>query len=530
MPLWGWFVLAALLALRVPSLVQPAAADQSLYVYGGQRILAGDVPYVHAWDQKPPGIHALYAALWWIWPNEAVVAAADLGAAVLISLGLVVVGVRLASPATGLAAACLFALFANPSLQRLSGAFVRGQCESFMALAITAAMAVAIVGRNRRSTLVTCGVLLGLAIWLKYNAVVYFLPIVAATALASSSHEAPAWRVRLTHIGWIAAGAAITGTAGLLYFAAQNALVDLWLATVQYNLNYAAETYAGSWSVLSHAIALPFAHGRVDFLWFLGGIGVGLGLLAPQIRPVTLVAGVWIAAAVASIGINGARDLPQYFVQAAPALALAGGAGLAGAWQSPRRSMHVLAVGLVLIGLWRVGSDTPGPLGIRMAGVPGLAANIRWDLDYLTGATDRETYLQRFGGQRTQDKFVALEVETLSNLVKATTDPDDSVLVFGFAPGIHVKSGRRSASRFYWSRPVVVDFASDRPGYGERGLLADLTRERPILVVLQKRDWAPFAMNSMEYFLSRPALAEWLSANYDHEQETGLFTIWRRRN
>jgi hypothetical protein len=39
-----WLALvAALLALRVPSLVQPAGGDQGLYVYEAQRVLAGDV-------------------------------------------------------------------------------------------------------------------------------------------------------------------------------------------------------------------------------------------------------------------------------------------------------------------------------------------------------------------------------------------------------------------------------------------------------------------------------------------------------
>ena len=43
-----------LLAVRLPSLVQPMGADQGLYAYVGERILAGDLPYRDAWDQKPP--------------------------------------------------------------------------------------------------------------------------------------------------------------------------------------------------------------------------------------------------------------------------------------------------------------------------------------------------------------------------------------------------------------------------------------------------------------------------------------------
>jgi hypothetical protein len=57
-----WLLFCALVAVRVPSLAQPAGADQGLYAYVGQRILAGELPYRDAWDQKPPAIHYTYAA------------------------------------------------------------------------------------------------------------------------------------------------------------------------------------------------------------------------------------------------------------------------------------------------------------------------------------------------------------------------------------------------------------------------------------------------------------------------------------
>ncbi len=56
--------------MRLPSLAQPAGADQALYAYVGQRLLAGEVPYRDAWDQKPPGIHITYAAMLAVWPDQ----------------------------------------------------------------------------------------------------------------------------------------------------------------------------------------------------------------------------------------------------------------------------------------------------------------------------------------------------------------------------------------------------------------------------------------------------------------------------
>src|SRR5678815_1292699 len=71
---WTWALgLILLLALRVPSLAQPAGGDQFLYSYVAERVLDGGVPYRDAFEQKPPGIFGVYALMWGVWPHEAVV-------------------------------------------------------------------------------------------------------------------------------------------------------------------------------------------------------------------------------------------------------------------------------------------------------------------------------------------------------------------------------------------------------------------------------------------------------------------------
>ena len=51
--------------------------------------------------------------------------------------------------------------------------------------------------------------------------------------------------------------------------------------------------------------------------------------------------------------------------------------------------------------------------------------------------------------------------------------------MFGYSPGSYVYADRRSASRFFWSRPVILDFNREDPRYGVAGLRADLERNRP---------------------------------------------------
>jgi len=78
---------------------------------------------------------------------------------------------------------------------------------------------------------------------------------------------------------------------------------------------------------------------------------------------------------------------------------------------------------------------------------------------------------------------------------------------------------------------VVLEFERQRPGYGSAGVLADLERERPAVVALQKQDWglAEDVKNSMDFFMTTPPLRAWLEAGYVPDYEDALFSVWRRR-
>src|SRR5215510_1477138 len=88
----------ALIVLRLPSLTQPMGPDQGLYAYVGDRILAHELAYRDAWDQKPPGVHYVYAALRAVSSRDWIVPAADLSAAVGIAAVLWSLGSRLCGP------------------------------------------------------------------------------------------------------------------------------------------------------------------------------------------------------------------------------------------------------------------------------------------------------------------------------------------------------------------------------------------------------------------------------------------------
>ncbi len=516
-------LLVGLWFLRVPSLAQPMAGDQALYAYAGERLLEGAAPYAEAWDQKPPGIHVVYAAMWAIWPHESVVAGADLVVAGLVAWLLLIIGRRHFTEGIGVGAAAIFLLFGNPSIaQGLSGVYVRGQCETFIALAITGVIALVASHSRTRRHLIAIGVLLGCAFWLKPNAAAYALVVLVALAMWPRNGE-PTFPNFRRDVLWVAGAGALTVALPLAAIAWSGSLLDLRLATLDYNLAYSGDTYAEQ-GPLRYLLAFPIARAENDALWILGGLGC-IAVLVSWVRAprdnralCSLVALAWMAAACLSILINGARDLPQYFVQFAPALALVAAVGLAPLLRGWRTRPLIPAIVMVLL---IVAVSRPGDRGHLPTFVERLAA----DWSELTGHNDPNYLARWFTGK----KFMAAEVDELATDIRATTAPTDTIYVFGFSPGVFVKSDRRSASRFHWSRPVVIEFAADTPGYGSAALLGDLTRERPAVVALQKQDWGPGEPNSIEFFHANAGLNSWLSSGYQLERETPLFEVWRRR-
>jgi len=513
------FVLASaalLIVLRLPSLVQPMGADQALYAYVGDRIGTGGLPYRDAWDQKPPAIHFLYAGLRTLWHADAIVPAADLAAAAATAWFLYLLGSKIGTRGTGAASALLFLLYSNPAFTRLGGVRLRSQCETFIALAVTAALATLAHGAKRRAAwpIVTAGILFGVAFAFKYNAAAFAGAGVVSLWLLK--------RPAFLDLVYLALGFCVVPSLLLLVFALGGAVRPLIDATLLYNLQYSGETYAGAADVIRYLTAFPIERARVDAMWTLGGAGCLLllaGALSDRARLVPLV---WVAAACVSIAINGSRSLPQYFVQANPALALAAGWGGAMAWDWLKsgfgRSARMPAIAAAVLAAYAT---------VRVNQFDKLADYTIFDARHAMGSIDRGTYLARYDDDR---KYSAAAGTALGDYLRAHSAPVDRVYVFGFTCSAYVASDRASASRFFWSRPVIVGFNAGRPGYGVEGLLSDLHLNRPAVVALQQRDWAPDGPDSAAFFMSTPALAGWLQAYYLPASGPEGFDVWLRRS
>jgi hypothetical protein len=360
---------------------------------------------------------------------------------------------------------------------------------------------------------VGAGLLFGLAFIFKYNA-----------ALFAVAGVATLWLYRRLTFGdflRVAAGFALPALAIPVVFALGSALQPLIDATVLYNLEYSGETYRSAFDVARYLVTFPIERARMDALWTVGGAGCLVLLAGALARRERLVPVVWVAAACASIAINGSRGLPQYFVQANPALALAAGWGgaLAWSWLGARasRTARVIAVPvalLAIVAVWRVNQFDK------------LLEQTTFDARYALGYMPRDAYLARYDDGR---KYSAVAGDALGRFLAAHSLPTDRVFVFGFTCAAYVEADRASASRFFWSRPVIVGFNQGRPGYGTDGLLSDLNVNRPTVVALQQRDWEDVE-DSATFFMKTPSLSGWLRAHYVQTSGPEGFDLWLRRS
>src|SRR5215469_1652505 len=112
--LGGATVLLVLVALRLPSLFEPAwSSDEGAYANIGRALDLGGVLYSGVWDNKPPGMYWLSAAAM---AGGASVLRMQIALTVIVALETLLVFLlarRLASAAVGLVAALLFAVVAS---------------------------------------------------------------------------------------------------------------------------------------------------------------------------------------------------------------------------------------------------------------------------------------------------------------------------------------------------------------------------------------------------------------------------------
>ncbi len=186
-------IIAAICALMgLPSLLYPHGPDQGMFSYIGQTILLGGLPYVDAWDIKPPGVFYIYALGQFLF-RDVILAPRimDLICVAIISYLLILVARNFGNWKAGAIAAFLYA-----SCYWLEFNFsATAQAESFAAPFLLLSLHLVQTRSNSLPSILIAGILVGFMVTLKTTFLL--LAIVPFLALIQSK---PGWKAIVTFV------------------------------------------------------------------------------------------------------------------------------------------------------------------------------------------------------------------------------------------------------------------------------------------------------------------------------------------
>ncbi len=497
------------IATRLLAIPEPIGIDQGIFATAGWGLTRGLMLYRDVWDQKPPGIHLIYAAAIALGgARPAIIVVLDTAAWTAIVIVTAIIAARLGSRRAAVATAIALAVATFPPFARAYGGFLeRAVPETFIA-----ALAAAAVLSTAAKRYALAGLLVGLAALFKPTAIVYAPACVLIALAIDDDWRRAALRMSATlAMPWLAAAA---------WLWAAGAGAEAWIAIVDYNGGYVA---AGSGVLV---LPLRIAHEvwrlvKSDPGWLVAAAG-GLAAIAVAWRgrswrampALPLAATIWLAAVIVAIAANGVRMYATYFLPAAAPIALLGGWFLA----EYGRGLRAVAVAIVLAAATVV--------TWRSHAVERAARYVAADVAQMRGTLAREPYLELFGGYGNGRGYSARANAELTDYLRAHSAERDRIYVFGMAPSVYFTAARLPADRFVWTYPAVAPFLHG-PGFGADALAGDLARAAPGWLVLEANNRDSASGWRIEDVYAAPSIRALLD-RYERAIVIEDFTVLRR--
>jgi len=550
-----WFLgaLAFVVLRALPDLRFPLGRDQATYCLIGQGLLHGQLLYRDLWDNKPPGIFYVYALITKLFGHVMwSVGVVDILWLLAISCCLFWFAERYVG-----APAAAIAVGFNAAWHSRWGYVHAVQPESFLVLFVFVAYFLLLPKEHgpQRVQCLGAGVLLGLAFWMKYNAVVFFPAVMLLPFLdfqgidreprgqrggnsksenrnskIESRPEFSGSHIRfpnkgqwLTRACMVAAGFVATLAFVLGYFRAAGAWPALKEVQLEVLPRYAAMGY--EWS-LHHAIWIliqtqAFLGPWTEFMVLLSLVIAWARRELHAVAPVVVMA----FSAYATTAAQG-RFHPYYFETCFPFLAVFWGYVAVKVYEAFGWAQKAcaergwrLARGL----LWFVLADVavlPLPREVfRIAEqYQGLADWCR-DAHRSYAAYPFPHPLDKFSGQM-----------AVIDYLKIHSAPGDGVYVWGTAPLINFLAGRPTPSRFVSNLALVSPWG---PARWREELVGELETTPPRFVVVARHDaisdvsWTE--KDSEQCLEAYPALKSLLRSHYISVVNLSDFEIYERK-
>jgi len=521
----GWGPIAVVLGATAlfgsVSLIYPFGRDQGIYAFLAQSVLQGKVVYRDIAMTMAPltvFVHAL----------------------AILLFGSSMTSIRILDLLWTMATAVLLFVFVRQALNRrwvaataavifsllyyLFNYWYTAQVDGFLNLPVVAALAVVLPGLKQPGQTgplrwLAAGVLLGLAVFFKYPAALLLAAIVAFSLCTGLR----AGRGR-SGFAWILAGFGIVVALFAAALAAYGALGAFVEPIPKRAFSYPTLDYLheGALGRLGRMVKTYFSRPDYYFGALLGVAGLGVSVAAFRKRGfagvtpgrLTIVLlWMWFLTALLSVYLQG-RLFFYHYLPLLPVFAVFGSLALAalmGLFRK-RRAWQVLLMGAVGVAL------------LACTAYPGRFLDLA---RVVTGATTLQDYWS--DSRHSTPDFLLAEQLVLASYVRAHTEPDEHVLVWGLDPLVNFVAGRPSATRFVYNHLLTAEWSW--PGLRQE-FIQELAADTPAVIVVAHRDALPWVtghgLDSYGSLLEFPEFREFVAENYELEHRVGRFELLRR--
>jgi len=500
-----WFPAAVILLASIPGFLftqDPVARDQGVFATIGWGCLAGDTPYAAAGlEHKGPLPFAAYALSQILFGHTILAARLLAWLAMLVTAALLMtIGVRLQScsksgewPAVLIGVLYVLVVGAGGLSTWWSGA----QAESFMEPFVAGAVLLALGGHP-----LAAGAALGVATLGKPLAIL-IVPALLAAGVATSPRRALEF----------AAGIALPWLVTFGYFLVRGALPEFVDGVFLVNVDYGRR---GLLLGLRHLDGFVGSHASVIPLLLLVPAAVGLVLAAGSGDRRACSLGLWLAGAYAEVLIQGRFFGYHYWPIVAPLALAIGWVAAEGTPIRNRMAGPALRIGLagcVLVALLQLDWRDVGE---------------RWRVR--SGTLPRAAFLESLAPPGSGFDVNPAETERVAAWLATHTRPEETVLVWGFEPGVNFLARRRSPTRFLYDWFLTSGHINpERQARYWTAFWQEVEAAPPSCVVVIHNDSNPVERSdSAAQLAANPRLASWLAANYASEVRIGDLEVHRR--
>jgi len=442
-------------AIRINLLDIPLDRDEGTFGLIGRTILEGGVPYIDAIDHKPPLLFFIYAAALLIFPPTAFGIHLFLHLYNFLTLiTLFFIGRRLFGAAGALWTSLAFALFsANQNIQGFTGS-----SEMFMLLPLSLSLLFALRGSQhglQLAQLAMSGIFGALACWTKPTVVTSVLFVVVLIAvMLIRNREFPEKRSRIAK-GWSAWLAGGIGISLLIagYFVANGAFGELIYWVFEHGAIYSSEAeLATSLGIVSDSLWVILLSSPV-----VTGAAMLLALYFSRQNGFNACVA-WGFFLFSLAGTLLGFTYAHYFAQLAPAIALISGFGLS-ELTNRLSGAHTMRIAAPIIALLMIAGEV-GP-----------------NSGYYVSSSPKEISRQHFG----PNPFY--ESEEFAAYLRAHSQADDKVLIFGSEPQILLLAERASATSYVVIYPLLWE-AFPRYREFQEKMMREIGNEPPAFIIM----------------------------------------------